>query len=100
MNYRHVHCIMISDRQIRVRTAQLTFFATVIAYMVTLLLTGDSDDSFTKFQQATGYFCTLYDVVDMALFVAIAALGGSENERWLAGAVLAAGATAVVVVAG
>lgn len=56
---------------------EYTFFATVIAYMVALALTGsDEGESFTKFKQATGYFCTLYDIFDIALFVCIALLGG------------------------
>ena len=37
----------------------------------------DDEGSFTKFRQATGYFCTLYDSFDMLLFVAIAMLAGA-----------------------
>lgn len=54
---------------------EYTFFATVVAYMVALLL-ANPDDGFTKFKQATGHFCSLYDWFDMVLFVIIAALGG------------------------
>ena len=43
---------------------EYTFFATVIAYMVALSL-AQPEDGFTKFKQATGYFCTLYDWFDM-----------------------------------
>ena len=54
---------------------EYTFFATIVAYMVALWLSG-SGESFTKFKQATGGFCTLYDSFDMLLFVLIAVLGG------------------------
>ncbi len=54
---------------------EYTFFATVVAYMVALLL-AQPDDGFTKFKQATGHFCSLYDWFDMLLFVIIAVAGG------------------------
>ncbi len=57
---------------------EYTFFATIIAYMVALYLSS-SDESFTKFKQATGDFCTLYDGFDLVLFVAIAVLGGMSG---------------------
>ena len=54
---------------------EYTFFATIISYFVALFL-ADPDDGFTKFKQATGHFCTLFDGVDVALFCVIAAIGG------------------------
>ena len=51
-----------------------TFFATIVAYLVVLTLGGQ--DNFTKFQQPTGYFCTVFDGFDMLMFVSIAAGGG------------------------
>ena len=60
---------------------EYTFFACIVAYLVALKITysggGESVvDSFTKFKQATGYFCTTYDTVDIFLFVFVAAVGG------------------------
>ena len=55
---------------------EYTFFATIVAYLVALALAWP-DDGFTKFKQSTGYFCTLYDGFDMAMFVVIAAMGGA-----------------------
>jgi hypothetical protein len=43
---------------------EYTFFATVIAYMVALSL-ARPESNFTKFKQATGYFCTQFDWFDM-----------------------------------
>jgi hypothetical protein len=43
---------------------EYTFFATVVAYMVALAL-ARPEDNFTKFKQATGYFCTQFDWFDM-----------------------------------
>ena len=53
-----------------------TFFATMIAYLVALALATSTDDGFTKFKQTTGYFCTIFDQLDMLMFVAIASVGG------------------------
>ncbi len=36
----------------------------------------DTDEGFTKFGQATGYFCAQFNQYDMLLFVLIAVLGG------------------------
>ena len=58
---------------------EYTFFATIIAYMVALSLSDAAGESFTKFKQATGGFCTLYDSFDMLLFVAIAVFGGMSG---------------------
>lgn len=57
---------------------EYTFFATIVAYMVALAL-AQPEDGFTKFKQATGYFCPLYDGFDMILFVVIAVLGGTSG---------------------
>ena len=55
---------------------EYTFFATIVAYLVALAM-ANPDDGFTKFKQATGYFCSLYDLFDMLLFVVCAAVGGT-----------------------
>ena len=57
---------------------EYTFFATVVAYMVALAL-AQPDDGFTKFKQATGYFCSLYDWFDIAVFIVISAVGGASG---------------------
>ena len=46
-----------------------------MAYVIAMSLT-TSEDGFTKFKQSTGYFCTLFDVLDMVLFFLVAVLGG------------------------
>jgi chloride channel 7 len=56
---------------------EYTFFACIVAYLVTLTIGGGAGGTFTKFQQATGHFCSLYDVYDMLLFVLVATLGGT-----------------------
>ena len=45
-------------------------------YLCTLTIGGGAGGTFTKFQQATGHFCSLYDVYDMLLFILVAVLGG------------------------
>eukprot|EP01046_Picozoa_sp_COSAG06_P002753 COSAG06_NODE_100_length_24132_cov_93.237507_14_plen_1117_part_00 len=55
---------------------EYTFFATIVGYVVAMSLT-TSEDGFTKFKQSTGYFCTLFDVLDMVLFFLVAVLGGT-----------------------
>ena len=54
---------------------EYTFFATIISYFVAYFL-ASPDDGFTKFQQATGHWCTLFDGVDVALFCVVAIFGG------------------------
>jgi chloride channel 7 len=54
---------------------EYTFFATVISYFVAWFL-ANPDDGFTKFKQPTGFFCTVFDGYDVALFVVVAIAGG------------------------
>ena len=59
------------------RHLEYTFFACIVAYLVAQTL-ADPADGFTKFRQATGYFCdsNFVDPFDLALLLILAVLGG------------------------
>lgn len=59
---------------------EYTFFACTISYLVCMVIEYEgmsvAYDGFTKFSQATGFWCTAFDGFDCLLFVLVAVLGG------------------------